>query len=87
MRGTLEGLESSWDSPGIGKYEGSFTDGPSIGKPFKFFPDHGLPGTTSPVQSVRCLSKGPGFEVWGFRTKNSTYNLRVDTNAKEESSP
>lgn len=84
MRGILEGLESSWDSPGMGENKGQFHDGPTIGKPFVFFPDQGPTGTTSPVQSVRLLSKGPGFEVWGFRTLNSTYHLRVETEKENE---
>lgn len=81
LYGTLEGLESGWDSPGLGIHPGCFTDGPTIGQPFRFVPDVGFPAVTSPVQSVRLLSKGPGFEVWGFRTLNTTYNLRVHLDA------
>lgn len=87
MRGVLEGLESSWDSPGLGMRQGSFVDGPTVGQPFKFFPDQDLPGTTTAVQSVRQLGKGPGYEYYGFRTLNSTYTLLVWIDEKEKEGP
>lgn len=73
--GTLEGLESSWDSPGLGKRTAWWEEDPEPGKPF--FCHHSLSRylRTTPVRSVRTLPDGS----LGFKTERTTYILREDS--------
>ena len=69
MTGNLEGLESGWDSPGLGKREVEFYSFPVVDQ--CFYHNH---GRTSWVESVKQLPDGK----IGFRTVNTTYILELD---------
>lgn len=73
-KGTLEGLESSWDSPGLGKRCVWWSTPPTVGEPFRCFHSKTRCLTTTPVQSVRRLAK----DTLGFRTERTTYILRLE---------
>lgn len=72
MQCTLEGLESSWDSPGLGLVKGSYEAPPTIGDTF-FFRGENVRDSirTGTVKRVRTISDS---EI-GFRTKRTTYIL------------
>lgn len=72
--GELEGLESDWDSPGLGKHSILYPHNPTVGERFNF---KLLPSkrwhSTSPVQRLR---REPGKV--SFITKHTTYILTGD---------
>ena len=67
MKGRLEGIESNWDSPGLGHYEVEFRQLPTVGSAFI----HSR-GRTSIVESFRREEN-----IVKFRTRNTTYILEV----------
>ena len=71
MKGTLEGLESRWDSPGLGLAEIEYANEPEVGRVFDFSRDGDPYWHTSTVQSVERKDG----EI-RFRTRNTTYILR-----------
>lgn len=78
-RATLEGLESSYDSPGLGEAMGWFEDPPTIGKRFMFV-DVPL-GSLLKSGTVMSLRELPGGVI-GFRTKRTTYLLKPEAKRK-----
>ena len=71
---TLEGLESSWDSPGLGKRRVWWKTLPAVGERFTCFHSGSRYLCTTPVQSVREFPDGS----IGFKTERTTYILRRD---------
>lgn len=72
MKGTLEGLESSWHSPGLGVNRIEWREEPEVGARFEGIDERGFPFSTTRVQRVRAFEEG---EV-RFQTRNTTYVLR-----------
>lgn len=81
MKGYLEGLESSWDSPGLGQHYVEFPKMPEVGQRFfcsGFDYEGFMPFSTGTVQQVRKF----GPNETRFKTKRTTYVLRLEaTNA------
>jgi hypothetical protein len=71
MRGCLEGLESSYGSPGLGLQDVTFGQLPKVGTVFWWYTKQGLFYTGT----VKSLDQLPN-EV-RFRTKRTTYILKV----------
>jgi hypothetical protein len=72
LKANLDGLESDWESPGLGSSEIEFIDLPKLGCRFDFIKNNQF-HSTSPVQRMR---KEPG--KISFITKHSTYILTGD---------
>jgi len=74
VRATLEGLESSWDSPGLGQVIGSFESFPRVGMRFVFNAEYRPASiTTGHVKRTRKL----GDDMIGFQTNRTTYILKT----------
>ena len=75
MWGTIEGLESSYDSHGMGDPKtGTFVDPPLVGERFRLVgnPKGWETIVTGTVQSVKHFDDGARV---GFRTNRTTYML------------
>lgn len=73
MHGTLNGLESSWDSPGLGEQSVEFSALPTVGERFNCMNYLG-PFSTGTVTDAKRFSD---TEI-RFRTKRSTYVLTIE---------
>lgn len=75
MKGTLDGIESSWDSPGLGSHQVTFDREPIVGERFRCngltLPYGGL--LTSTVQRLARVE-----DEIRFNTRNTTYLLREE---------
>ena len=72
---TLEGLESNWDSPGLGEKNIVFYTPPTMSRGFLFYEEQGegvRPIKTSRVEQITRIDD----DTCGFRTRNTTYLLR-----------
>lgn len=76
MTGVLEGLESSYNSPGMGIFAVVWDEPPTVGKRFVARGKHRVEDSivTGTVKSTGVLSDGRT----GFRTNRTTYVLRED---------